>query len=249
MTRPAPRFTTPTYRARRVARDPFLARLGLLAVAALVVTPILAVVARSNHHEVVDAGQLPGAAVAVGPASPSSTIPTTTAPAGPVVGTVPATVTPLGTLPSTIAPPTTAPKPTTTAKAATAKAATAASSSSKSAAATTAAPKPTTTPAPPPSTAPKRNWGQSEVVQLIRDVWPDELEEHALFVAHRESSFVPTAYNGWCCYGLFQIYFNANKAFLATVGVTAPEQLLDPFVNTRAAYALYQRSGWAPWGG
>jgi hypothetical protein len=80
-------------------------------------------------------------------------------------------------------------------------------------------------------------------------VWPDELEEHALFVAHRESSFVPTAYNGWCCYGLFQIYFDANKAFLATVGVTAPEQLLDPFVNTRAAYALYQRSGWAPWGG
>jgi len=49
---------------------------------------------------------------------------------------------------------------------------------------------------------------------------------------------------------------------LATDGpnsvVTAPpprlayrilRQLTDPLVNTIVAYAIYQRSGWAPWGG
>jgi len=32
------------------------------------------------------------------------------------------------------------------------------------------------------------------------------------------------------------------------MGVTRPEQLLDAYVNVRAAYKLYQRSGsWAAW--
>ena len=33
------------------------------------------------------------------------------------------------------------------------------------------------------------------------------------------------------------------------MGVDSAEDLFDPYVNARAAYMLYQRSGgWGPWG-
>jgi hypothetical protein len=38
-----------------------------------------------------------------------------------------------------------------------------------------------------------------------------------------------------------------NKSTLNALGVTSAEQLYDPRVNTEAAYAMYQRSGWGPW--
>ena len=63
----------------------------------------------------------------------------------------------------------------------------------------TTAPATTEAPAAPPASA-------LEAQQIIRDVWPDELEDKALEIAWRESNYIPTAYNGWCCYGLFQIY-------------------------------------------
>jgi hypothetical protein len=84
---------------------------------------------------------------------------------------------------------------------------------------------------------------------IIRSIWPDHLEDKAIAIASRESNLIPTAYNGWCCYGLFQIYFNANASFLRSIGVTSASQLYDPYVNTRAAFAMYQVSGWRPWGG
>ena len=116
---------------------------------------------------------------------------------------------------------------------------------------TTPAPaRPPTTPAPtqPPATpapAPPPSGGTPE--QIIRDVWPDDIEERALTIARRESSLNPRAYNGWCCYGLFQIYFDANRRFLGELGITAAEQLYDARTNTVAAYAMYQASGWSPW--
>ena len=255
MSRSAPRFTTPTDRVRRVAGDPFLARLGLLAVAAVVLTPILALVARSDDHEVVDGGRLPGAAVAVGPAGETTTIATTVPLSVAILGTVPATVTPPGTLPATVAQlaTTTTAAPTTTAEAASeAAAATTAAGIAASPAKppTTTAPKPkptTTPPPPPPTTAPPRTWGESEVIQIIRDVFPDDLEEHALYIANRESNFIPTARN-YCCTGLFQIYGSVHEKLINSLGYTV-DQLTDPLVNTVVAYALYQRSGWAPWGG
>ena len=82
---------------------------------------------------------------------------------------------------------------------------------------------------------------------IIREVWPDELEERALTIAWRESSLRPDVYNGTCCYGLFQIHFEANRTFLATLGITSADQLRDARTNATAAYAMYQRSGWAPW--
>jgi LysM repeat protein len=90
---------------------------------------------------------------------------------------------------------------------------------------------------------------QAEVIQIIRDAWPDNLEERALFIAHRESRYQPRVINrSKCCYGLFQIYYRWHKSWLPEVGVTSANQLLDPRLNAVAAYRIYQRNnGWGPW--
>lgn len=119
---------------------------------------------------------------------------------------------------------------------------------------TTAAPATTATPttqAPTTTstttTVPFVAVGPDEIIEIIRDVWPDDLEDRALEVAYRESRYVPTAKN-YCCYGLFQIYWSVHQSWLADMGVTSAEQLFDPETNARAAYALYQRAGgWGPW--
>jgi hypothetical protein len=129
--------------------------------------------------------------------------------------------------PPTTAPPatlpvTTTPPPTTTAT-------------------TTVAP----TTAPPAPTA-----SQAEVQQIIREIWPDELEQRALEIAYRESRYVATAYNGWCCYGVFQIYYTVHDDWLPQVGVHSAADLFDARKNITAAYVIYQRAGgWGPWGG
>jgi len=107
---------------------------------------------------------------------------------------------------------------------------------------TTAKPKPTTT-----TTVPRPTYGQAQVISIIRSVWPADLQDKALQIAWRESNDQPTAKN-WCCYGLFQINATANAAMLRSMGVT-PDQLFDPLINSKVAYAMYLRSGWAPWGG
>jgi LysM repeat protein len=139
---------------------------------------------------------------------------------------LPPGATPTTTAPPATAPPTTKPRVTTT----TVK----------------------TTPPPvtsPPVTSPTRTYTKDEIVQIIREEWPDHLEEKALTIVQRESRFNPLAKNS-CCYGLFQINWNAHKSWLVTIGVTSATQLLDPRVNAHAAYIVYQRSGsFAPWGG
>jgi hypothetical protein len=84
------------------------------------------------------------------------------------------------------------------------------------------------------------------VESIIRTVFPADQADHAVAIAQRESSLVATAHN-WCCFGVFQINFNANQSTLAAIGITSAEQLYDPNLNVQAAYVLYQRSGWAPW--
>jgi LysM repeat protein len=108
----------------------------------------------------------------------------------------------------------------------------------------------TTTPAASPGgpTQSSTNSTPDEIKQIIRDVWPDELEERAIEIAYRESRFVPTAKN-FCCYGLFQMYWTVHQSWLNDIGVTDDQQLFDPVTNARAAYELYQRAGgWGPWG-
>jgi hypothetical protein len=111
---------------------------------------------------------------------------------------------------------------------------------------------PSTTAAPtttmPPTTAPPAT--TAEVQAMIREIWPDELEAKALDVAWRESRYVATAYNGWCCYGVFQIYWTVHDGWLDDYGIYSSSDLFDARKNITAAYALYQRAGgWGPWGG
>ena len=95
--------------------------------------------------------------------------------------------------------------------------------------------------------APAKTYTRAQVEAIIREIWPDELEDEAVRIATRESNLLPTAQN-YCCTGLFQIYFNVHKSWLAKIGVTSATQLKDPRVNAFAALVLYNRSGgWAPW--
>ena len=95
---------------------------------------------------------------------------------------------------------------------------------------------------------PKNEFTKAEVIQFIRDAWPDQLEERALAIAQRESRFNPSALSGSkCCYGLFQIYYRWHTTWLPNVGITNPSQMFDPRLNAAAAYRLYQRNGWGPW--
>jgi len=93
---------------------------------------------------------------------------------------------------------------------------------------------------------PKKRLSAAASEAIIREVFPGKLQRRALKIARRESRLNHVA-NSWCCLGLFQIYFEANKAFLGTLGITNASQLLDARTNATAAYALYRRSGWAPW--
>ena len=146
--------------------------------------------------------------------------------------------------PPTTAAPTTAAQTTaapTTAASTTAAPTTAAPTTE--ATTTTEAPSTTAAPAPPSNS----NASAEQVKQIIRDVWPDELEDRAIEIAYRESRFVPTAKN-YCCYGIFQMYWSVHRSWLADIGITSDQQLFDPTNNARAAYALYQRAGgWSPW--
>jgi hypothetical protein len=100
--------------------------------------------------------------------------------------------------------------------------------------------------AAPKLVIPKKRLSAAQSEAIIRETFPDKLERRALKIAKRESNLNHVAHN-WCCLGLFQIYFGANKAFLGTLGITNASQLLDARTNATAAYAMYQRSGWAPW--
>ena len=100
-----------------------------------------------------------------------------------------------------------------------------------------------------PVSAPQQSMSRAKVIQIIRDAWPDELEERALAIAQRESNLRPRVVNrSGCCYGLFQIYYRWHKTWLPSVGVRSAQDLLDPRLNAAAAYRLYQRNnGWGPW--
>lgn len=136
------------------------------------------------------------------------------------------------------------PAPPATAPATSAPAATPSTPTTSRPTPATTVPAPTTTAAPRPAAVP-----QSQAADIIRSVWPDDLEERALEIAWRESNHRSNV-NNWCCYGLFQIHWTAHRSWLAGFGVTSASQLYDPTVNATVAYALYQRAGgWGPWGG
>lgn len=104
------------------------------------------------------------------------------------------------------------------------------------------------------SSGPTRTYSREELEQIVRDIWPDELERRAFYVVNRESRWTPNVKNAWpsrenpCCYGLFQINWIAHKTWMINHGVSNPNQLLDPVTNVKIAYQIYQRAGsWQPW--
>jgi hypothetical protein len=197
------------------------------------------------------AGAAGASAASAPPSVDSATASTiTSAPASP--SSVPATVAAEQVAPSTTAKkatPATAAAPVTTAAK---KPATTAAAAPKPTSPPTTRPAPTTTRPPPTTTTeavaapPANTYSKADVEAIIRSVFPPEEADEAVRIATRESHLVPTVRN-WCCYGLFQIYFEMNRTTLAAIGVTSPERLYDPTVNAQAAYAIFQRSGWAPW--
>ena len=144
------------------------------------------------------------------------------------------------TVPATTVPPTTGPAPAPARPRPTRPVAVAAPST------TTAPARPATPSAPPAPTA--SNESPAEVEALIRSVWPADLADRAVEIARRESRLRPGAYNGHCCYGVFQIHWGAHRSWLDDHGVTRPEHLLDARTNITMAYRIYQRAGgWGPW--
>ncbi|HRD99714.1 MAG TPA: LysM peptidoglycan-binding domain-containing protein, partial [Ilumatobacteraceae bacterium] len=99
------------------------------------------------------------------------------------------------TVPTTAAPTTTA-KPTQT----TPTTSTPTTPTTAKPTTTTAAPATTTTVKPPANT-----YTKAQVADIIRQIWPDDLEDEAIRIATRESNLIPTVRNS-CCFGLFQIY-------------------------------------------
>ena len=110
---------------------------------------------------------------------------------------------------------------------------------------------PATTPAttvPPSSTVPASgDLSREEVQALIRQTWPADEVETALAIAERESNFIATADNGWCCVGVFQIYWEVHQGWLDDFGVYQRSDLYDARKNIAAAFHLWQGSGWSPW--
>ena len=168
------------------------------------------------------------------------------------------TTAPPPTTSKTTAPKTTAPTPVTptTAKAVPTSAKVTTPTTAKPKAKTTAivpatTAAPATTSPPPPTTTdapPKNSYTRAQVEAIIRAVWPSDLADEAVRIATRESNLVPTVRNS-CCFGLFQIYFGANRSSLTAWSISSASALYDPEVNAFAAYAMYLRAGgWGPWG-
>lgn len=113
--------------------------------------------------------------------------------------------------------------------------------------ATASVPAVRTTP-PPAPISPAEPVGDAE--SIIRDVWPDELEDEAVRIATRESRLQPDVINrNGNATGLFQIMWTVHRGWLCPqLGVCAQSDLQDARTNAEAAYALYQRDGgFGPW--
>ena len=112
-------------------------------------------------------------------------------------------------------------------------------------------PKSATTKTPSPTLKlepPDKRYTVKESTAIIREIWPDKLENRAIAIAKRESKLNAASYNGSCCIGLFQIHWLAHRSWLKDIGVTSASQLLDARVNAKAGYAIYKRSnGWGAW--
>lgn len=87
--------------------------------------------------------------------------------------------------------------------------------------------------------------------------WPAEAVPHLTYIIERESHCDPSSNTGYrpstgdWSLGLLQINTLGSllEARQAACGIGAREELLDPATNLRCGLALYEQSGFGPWGG
>ncbi len=94
---------------------------------------------------------------------------------------------------------------------------------------------------------PAKRYTAHQSAAIIKEVFPDDLEQRAIAIAKRETHLNPAAWNS-CCVGLFQMKWESHKKWLQAMGIGSAQEMLDPYVASRAALQLYRRSnGWSPW--
>lgn len=112
------------------------------------------------------------------------------------------------------------------------------------------------------TTVPAGDWRCGEWLPLALEVgWPVEQLPMLDRVLHRESTCRPDAYNGkdpgTGSYGLMQVngaaWCDGSKFYpdgwLQSQGIVVTcDDLFEPYANLRAGLAIWQRSGWRPWG-
>ena len=83
----------------------------------------------------------------------------------------------------------------------------------------------------------------AQIFQTALNVgFPASVAEQMTAIALRESNGNPNATNltsGEQSYGLWQINIQGNPGLMGKLGITDPNQLLDPNVNAQAAFLLY----------
>ncbi len=105
---------------------------------------------------------------------------------------------------------------------------------------------PSTTVKPVPTTKAIAKYSSAQVMALIRQMWPADSVDKALEVASKESGYDSRAFNGWCCYGVFQINYGSQYQRLNNRGLGL-EWLYDAKVNIEIAIEIFNEQGWAPW--
>lgn len=121
----------------------------------------------------------------------------------------------------------------------------------------TTIPATTTTPAPTTTTTtiPAGDWKCPQWIGLALEVgWPADELANLDAIIFRESTCRPDAYNGQDPSGGSAGGTQVNGIwldwFLPSLGIAHTlDDLFDPEVNLKAALAIWQRSGWRPWGG
>lgn len=111
------------------------------------------------------------------------------------------------------------------------------------------------TPAPAAAPAPAAPGCFADLAAQVG--WPAEAIPHLTEIIARESTCNPAADTGYrpstgdWSLGLLQINTLGSllEARQQACGITAREELLDPATNLRCGLALYNASGFAPWGG
>eukprot|EP01119_Soliformovum_irregulare_P008979 TRINITY_DN22080_c0_g1_i1.p1 TRINITY_DN22080_c0_g1~~TRINITY_DN22080_c0_g1_i1.p1 ORF type:complete len:142 (-),score=14.15 TRINITY_DN22080_c0_g1_i1:187-612(-) len=83
-----------------------------------------------------------------------------------------------------------------------------------------------------------------DIQNIVQNWFPQQYWNDFICIAYYESSWCPDAWNGGCCYGLFQIS-NLNLGMSGCPGDV--QSLYDPNVNAQCAVAVLNAQGLNAW--